>query len=70
MKLLIANILGLISALILVYTGAIKEKNKVLKYQVAQVSFSSLCDLILGGIPSVIINILSIHHRCLYNGHQ
>ena len=65
MKIIIANIFGLISALILIYMGSIKEKNKVLKFQIAQTTFGSLCDLILGGIPSVITNILTIIRNAL-----
>ena len=65
MVLIVANIFGLISALILIYMGSIKEKNTVLKYQIVQTSFGSLCDLLLGGIPSVITNIFNIIRNVL-----
>ena len=65
MEVIIANVFGTISALILIYMGTIKEKNSVLKYQISQVTFGSLCDLILGGIPSVITNILTIIRNVL-----
>ena len=65
MKIVIANILGLLSALILIYAGSIKEKNKVLKYQTIHSVFGASCDLILGGIPSVITGILGIIRNIL-----
>ena len=55
MIVIIANILGLISALIMIYAGSIKEKNKVLKYHTIHAFFGMSCDLLLGGYPSVII---------------
>ena len=45
--------------------GLIKEKNRLLKYQIIHSIFGSLCDLILGGIPSVITNILGIIRNVL-----
>lgn len=65
MKLIIANLFGLISALILIYMGSIKEKNKVLKFQIVQSTFGASCDLILGGYSSVIIGILNIIRNIL-----
>lgn len=65
MKLIVANILGLVSALILIYMGSIKEKNKVLKFQIVQSTFGASCDLILGGYPSVITGILNIIRNIL-----
>ena len=70
MNTIIANIFGLISALILIYMGSIKEKNTVLKFQVVQTTFGSLCDLILGGIPSVITNIVTIIRNVLVTNNK
>jgi hypothetical protein len=67
MKLIIANILGLISALIMIYAGAKKEKNKVLKYHTIHALFGMSCDLLLGGYPSVISNIFTITRNILVN---
>ena len=65
MVVVIANIFGLINALLVVYIASIKEKNKILKFQIVQTSFGGLCDLLLGGIPSVITNILTIIRNVL-----
>lgn len=65
MILVIANIFGLINALLVIYIASIKEKNKILKYQIVQTSFGGACDLLLGGIPSVITNILTIIRNVL-----
>ena len=67
MKVIIANILGLISALIMIYAGSIKEKNKVLKYHTIHAFFGMSCDLLLGGYPSVISNIFTITRNIIAN---
>lgn len=67
MIIIIANILGLISALIMIYAGSIKEKNKVLKYHTIHAFFGMSCDLLLGGYPSVISNIFTITRNILVN---
>jgi hypothetical protein len=67
MIVIIANILGLISALIMIYAGSIKEKNKVLKYHTIHAFFGMSCDLLLGGYPSVISNIFTITRNILVN---
>lgn len=65
MKVIVANILGLISALILIYAGSIKEKKKVIKYQTIHSFFGMSCDLLLGGYPSVISNVFTITRNIL-----
>ena len=70
MNIIIANIFGLVSAFILIYMGSIKEKNTILKYQIVQTFFGGLCDLILGGIPSVITNILNIIRNVLVTNNK
>ena len=65
MIVIIANILGLISALILIYAGSIKEKKRVIKYQTIHSIFGMSCDLLLGGYPSVISNVFTITRNIL-----
>ena len=61
----VANIFGLISALLVVYMGSIKEKKTVLRFQIVQTTMGTICDAILGGIPSVICNIFTIIRNIL-----
>ena len=57
---IIANIFGVVSALLLTYMGKVKEKNKVLKLQMVQTFFGGLCDYLLGAYPSVFTNVINI----------
>lgn len=59
MKLIIGNIVALIVSLIMVYSGYLKQKKKILYVQTIQIGLSVLSNIILGGITGAIINAVS-----------
>lgn len=62
---LIANAIALIASLLMVYTGYIKKKEKILFFQTIQIGLSVTSNLILGGITGAIINALGLIRNIL-----
>lgn len=62
---LIANIIALIASLLMVYTGYIKKKERILFFQTIQIGLSVISNIILGGITGAIINILGLIRNIL-----
>ena len=62
---LIANAIALIASLLMVYTGYIKKKEKILFFQTIQIGLSVISNLILGGITGAIINALGLIRNIL-----
>lgn len=62
---LIANAIALIASLLMVYTGYIKKKEKILFFQTIQIGLSIISNLILGGITGAIINALGLIRNIL-----
>ena len=62
---LIANAIALIASLLMVYTGYIKKKEKILFFQTIQIGLSVISNLILGGITCAIINALGLIRNIL-----
>ena len=62
---LIANTIALIASLLMVYTGYIKKKEKILFFQTIQIGLSVISNLILGGITGAIINALGLIRNIL-----
>lgn len=60
---IIGNIIALIASIIMVYSGFLKQKKKILYAQTIQIGLSVLSNIVLGGITGAIINALS----CLRN---
>lgn len=58
-NIVIANIIALIASLLMVYTGIIKRKDKIIFIQTIQIGLSVLSNIILGGITGAIINAIS-----------
>lgn len=58
-NIIIGNIVALIASLLMVYTGLIKKKEKIIYVQTIQIFLFTLSNLILGGITGAIINIIS-----------
>ena len=56
---IIGNIIALVASLLMVYSGVIKQKKKILYVQTIQISLSVLSNIVLGGIVGAIINGLS-----------
>jgi len=55
----IGNIIALIASIIMVYSGILKEKKKILYLQTLQIGLSVISNIVLGGITGAIINGLS-----------
>ena len=58
-KLALGNIIALIASILMVYSGLIKNKNKIIYVQTIQIGLFTLSNLILGGFSGAIINFLS-----------
>lgn len=58
-NIVIANIVALIASLLMVYTGIIKRKDRIVLVQTIQIGLSVLSNIILGGITGAIINAIS-----------
>ena len=58
-QIIIGNIVALIASLLMVYSGVIKQKKKILYVQTVQIGLSVISNIILGGIVGAIINALS-----------
>lgn len=56
---IIGNIIAFIASIIMVYTGYIKEKKKILYVQAIQIGLFVVSNIILGGITGAIINAIS-----------
>ena len=57
--LLIGNIIALIASLLMVYTGLIKKKKKIIYIQTIQIILLVISNIVLGGITGAIINAIS-----------
>ncbi len=58
-NIIIGNIIALIASLLMVYSGIIKQKKKILYVQTIQIGLSVVSNMVLGGIVGAIINALS-----------
>lgn len=68
MVLVIGNIIALIASIIMVYSGIIKHKKKILYVQSIQIGLSVISYLFLMGIPGAIISALNFVRNILcYN---
>lgn len=56
MNIIIGNIVALISSILVVYIGTIKNKQKIIIVQTIQIIISIISNIILGGITGAIIN--------------
>lgn len=58
-KIIIGNIIALIASLLMVYSGILKKKEKIIYIQTIQIGMSVISNIILGGITGAIINCIS-----------
>lgn len=58
-QIVIGNVIALIASLLMVYSGVIKQKKKILYIQTVQIGMFVISNIILGGITGAIINALS-----------
>ena len=55
----IANVIDFLASLVQIYTGAVKEKSKILILQILQLGMQTVSMILLGAIPGAISNVLS-----------
>ena len=58
MQIFIGNVVALIASIIMVYTGYIKNKNRIIFVQTIQIILMVISNLILGGLTCAIRNIV------------
>lgn len=62
---LIGNLIALIASIIMVYSGILKEKKKILTYQSIEVGLAVIAYLFLNGISGAVINLVSFTRNYL-----
>ena len=68
MNIYVGNIIALVASLLMVYTGILKSKQKIIYLQTVQIGLSAISNIILGGISGAIINVVScIRNILCYN---
>ena len=60
---IIGNIIALIASLLMVYSGIIKQKKRILYVQTIQIGLSVISNIVLGGVVGAIINAFDIIHQ-------
>ena len=63
--LVIGNLIALIASILMLYSGYIKKKQKIILVQTIQIGLSVLSNIVLGGITGAIINALSLIRNIL-----
>ncbi len=58
-NIVIANVIDFIASMVQIYTGTIKDKGKILVFQILQLGIQTVSMLLLGAIPGAISNVLS-----------
>ena len=58
-NIIIGNVIALIASLLMVYTGLVKKKDRIVLIQTIQIGLSVLSNIVLGGITGAIINAIS-----------
>ena len=65
MQVIIGNIIALFGSILMVYSGIIKQKKKILLVQTIQISLFVISNIILGGITGAIINAINCFRNIL-----
>ena len=63
--LILGNIIAFVASLLMVYSGALKKKKKILYFQSIQIGLFVISNLVLGGISGAIINVISLIRNIL-----
>lgn len=63
--LVLGNIIALVASILMVYTGYLKKKKKLLYVQNIQIALLVVSDIILGGITGAIINFIGLIRNIL-----
>lgn len=58
-RIVIANIIDFLASMVQIYTGAVKDKAKILLLQILQLGMQTVSMILLGAIPGAISNVLS-----------
>ena len=56
---IIANIIDFIASMVQIYSGTVKDKGKLLLWQIVQLGMQTVSMVLLGAIPGAISNVLS-----------
>lgn len=63
--LIIGNLIALIASLLMLYSGYIKKREKIIFVQTIQIGLSVVSNIVLGGISGAIINAISLIRNIL-----
>lgn len=63
--LIIGNLIALIASLLMLYSGYIKKREKIIFVQTIQIALSVVSNIVLGGISGAIINAISLIRNIL-----
>lgn len=64
-RLILGNVVALTSSLLMVYSGTVKEKRKIIYIQTIHIFLAIVSDLILNGITGAIVNTISMVRNIL-----
>ena len=64
---ILGNIIALIASILMVYSGILKQKNKILYIQTIQIGLSVISNILLGGFTGAIINALGCIRNILFH---
>ena len=65
MMIIIGNIIALIASILMVYSGIVKEKKKIIIFQSIQTGLSIISNLVLEGFTGAIINAIGLIRNIL-----
>lgn len=65
MNILIGNIVGLVASIVMMLSGLLKSKKKILIWQTIQIGITVISNILLGGITGIIVNLLSVIRNIL-----
>ena len=60
MQLILGNIVALIASILMLVSGIVKDRKKIIYIQTLQILAFAISDLILGGYTSTIVNLISL----------
>lgn len=63
--LIIGNLIALIASLLMLYSGYIKKREKIIFVQTIQIGLSVVSNIVLGGVSGAIINAISLIRNIL-----
>lgn len=64
-NLFVGNIIAFLASLIMVYTGILKDKKKIIYFQGVQIGLFVISNFVLGGVSGIIINVMNLIRNIL-----